>query len=58
MFIWRVNRIAVQSKAHQDGFALQFFFKKSDNRDTSTAALGNWRFAKRFHISVVCSFIF
>src|SRR5690554_2013564 len=46
MFVWRMNGIAVQSKAHQNTLAFQFFFKKCYNRNASAASLRNGSFSK------------
>lgn len=50
MLVGRMDGIAVQAEAHQDGFALQFFFKKGNNWDASAASLWNGRLSEGFFI--------
>src|SRR5690606_41997283 len=57
MLVGRVNGVAIQTGTHQNGLAFQFLFKQSHNRNTSATSLWNWRFSKRFLISLFRSLV-
>src|SRR5690606_31740299 len=58
MFVGGMYGIAVQSKAHQDGLALQLFLEQGNNGNTSAAALWNGGFPESFLIRIIGSLIF
>src|SRR4051812_14156108 len=46
LFIGRMQVIAIQTKAHQDGFKSEFFLKQRYDRNTSTSTHRDGRFTK------------
>src|SRR5690606_8854550 len=58
MLIGRMDRVAVQSEAHQDGLAFQGFLKEGNYRDASTAALRDRRLSEGFFVGIICGLVF
>ena len=57
MLVGGVDRIGIKAEAHEDDLAFQFFFKKGNDRNASSAALWNWCFSEGFFISFTCRLV-